>query len=139
MNNFRTLSESRSFLSLWLLLLLLSTFIPICDAGSVSERADVGTATNHHLNHSSSTDEPGLKSSHTDNTVHHCCTDLNASANLLPVALSASAMQDLSAERLDFESHITIPYRAVRLARSTDFQYIAAGRVLYLVTQRLRV
>ena len=137
MNTFRTLSESRSFISLWLLLLVLSTSIPICEAGS--ESTDAGTGANHHLHHSATGDEHGVESLHTDRTVHHCCSDLTVQANALPVAVLSSASSDIPVVLPDFGFLVTISHGVGRVSSWRRLQLKVAGLPVYLFTRRLRI
>jgi len=133
MNTFRTLSERRSFISLSLLLLLITTFAPVCHAETGSAGVD------HHLNNSSSDGRHAGEFGHTDETSDHCCSDLTAQVNVLPPALVSSIGLDLGEVLPDFEPLISIPHNAGRISGWHSFHFEAARLSVYLLTGRFRV
>jgi len=138
MNNFRALSESRFFIGTGLLLLLLSLLAPVCEASFTSQdgqaHSQQGAAHQH-------TDSLGMDLSHSDKTVHHCCTNFGAEKRSLVVALLAASviapdagevLQDL----LPLNRSLFVP---VTIPSSHHFRFNATGLPRYLITQRLRV
>jgi len=135
MNTLRSLSKSRSFVSLWLLFFLLSTFVSICDA----ETADKSSAVDQHLNHAYHEDANSGEFSHLQRTLEYCCDALSAHANELPVTLHSPSVPDIWQALASFSLFVPI---APSLYRSPDWnsvQFSAARLPVYLLTRRLRI
>ncbi len=138
MNTFRSLSENRSFISLWLLFLLLSTFIPVCDAESVSETR----AIDQHLNLNPSFHEytNAVRIFHSDRTDTYCCEVFSAQANELPLILHSSSLQDVWVTPVDFSPPGVITPALYRLPDDWQEAHFRAARLpVYLLTRRLRI
>jgi len=133
MNTFRTFSESRSFISLSLLLLLITMYAPVCHA----ETGSVGV--DHHQNHSSSDDQHDGVFGHTDETPEHCCSDLSAPVNTLPPAVVSSIGLDLDHALPDAEPLTPIPDDADGASVWRNFHFETARLSVYLLTGRLRI
>ena len=132
MNTFRSFSESRSFVSLPLLLLLITIFAPVCHAETGSAGLD------HHQSHSSSNDRHAGEFGHTDETPEHCCSDLSAAANALPPAVVSFI--DLELEALpDANYLVPISHHAGRISAWHNVHFETARLSVYLLTGRLRI
>ncbi len=134
MNTFRTFSESRSFISLSLLFLLISTFAPVCHAEAGSAGVD-----HHHNNNSSSDDRHAGKFGHTDETPEHCCSDLSAQVNVLPLAVASSIRLDLGDALPDIEALIPVPLNVDSFSAWRSLHFEATRLSVYLLTRRLRI
>ncbi|HED35915.1 MAG TPA: hypothetical protein ENJ08_17100 [Gammaproteobacteria bacterium] len=136
MNTFRSLSESRSFISLWLLFLALSTFIPVCDAESSSE----SPSTDQHLNHSFHEHPGALIFSHSERADKYCCDVLSAQTSELSAILPFTAMPDVWIALTDFVSPAVIPPALFHLPDDGHKARFRSPRLpVYRLTRRVRI
>ncbi len=134
MNTFRIFSESRSFISLSLLFLLISTFMPVCHA-----EAETAAGVDHHLSNASGGDRHTGEFGHTGKTADNCCSDLSAQVNVLPLAVASSIRLDLGDALPDVEALIPVPLNVDSFSAWRSLHFEATRLSVYLLTRRLRI